>query len=67
MTWEIKKNLSHSFFCYQNSGSENNFSQNDINNVICHGMFIFIGCSIMHIFKKGASRWEQAYQTASDA
>jgi hypothetical protein len=38
--------------------SENNFNKNDINNVIYHEMLIFIGCSIMLIFEKGACGWD---------
>jgi len=60
MAWEIKKNLPHVFFLLSEFNvSENTFSQNDINNVIYHEMFIFIGCYIRPIFEKGACRWEQ--------
>lgn len=55
------------FFLLSKFTVSENFSQNDINNVIYHEMFIFIGCSIMFIFETGACRWEQACQTASDA
>jgi hypothetical protein len=69
-TWNDLENNEQSFTEFlllsEFTVSENNFGQNGINNVIYHEMFIFIGCSIMFIFEKGACRWEQC-QTASDA
>lgn len=56
MTWEIKKNLSHSFFCFQDSLFLKVILIKMIS-TIYREMF-FIGCSIMLIFEKGACGWD---------